>query len=77
LKRHVDSVHLKLSVHACTWENCTKTFPSIDNMRRHINLQHLKLRNFPCPNEKCDYKCSNTSDLKSHLKSCKHGRIIE
>ena len=50
---------------------CDKTFSHDHNLKRHQNSVHKGIK-YPC--NQCDYKATQTTHLKTHIKS-KHGEV--
>jgi len=72
LKKHRESVHLKLRPHRCT--RCSRTFYERCKLRGHIATVHEGLRNFPCLFPGCSAAFKQNSDRKRHLREVHHGK---
>ena len=72
LKRHVDSVHLKLKPFKC--QHCVLEFAQRWLLNRHHKRVHLKLKPWPCPG--CGMSFAEKSDMKPHI-SKHHPELIE
>ena len=62
LKKHIDTIHLKLNSHNC--EECGKTFSQKGNLKYHVNTVHLKIKPYKC--DECYKTFSSKQDLKRH-----------
>ena len=62
LKKHIDTIHLKLKSHKC--EECGKTFNQKGNLKYHVNSVHLKIKPYKC--EECWKTFGSEQDLKRH-----------
>ena len=71
LKRHIDSVHKKIS-YKC--EKCNKNLSSKESLKTHIENVHDKKRIINC--NLCDNKFSNNTSLQLHIKAV-HEKSLE
>jgi len=72
LKRHIDSVHLKVRNHIC--EHCSRSFFQMSDLEKH---QELHFRNLLFKCNLCDKKYRWEKQLKAHLKSHENNYISE
>ena len=63
LKRHIDSIHLKLKPHKC--DLCNESFSEKENLQRHADGVHLKLKPHKCP--ECEQSFSLKRTLQRHI----------
>ncbi|XP_041377362.1 uncharacterized protein LOC121389780 [Gigantopelta aegis] len=68
LRRHYNTVHLKLKKHFCPHEGCDMKFAFRRSLTSHVNMVHLKLRLFPCTWPNCDRKFYAKKHLTVHLR---------
>ena len=64
LKRHIDTIHLKLKPHKCT--DCSSAFNQKKQLQYHMNGVHLKIKPFKC--DECPSAFSSWSNRKNHVK---------
>ena len=66
LKRHINSVHLKIKDNICEYENCDYKFSENFHLKEHIERVHLNIKNFKC--KECDFTFYANGDLQQHIK---------
>ena len=71
LKKHRESVHLKLRPHACP--RCNRTFYERCKLRGHVATVHDGQRRFPCQHPGCNAAFKQNSDRKRHVREVHHG----
>lgn len=71
LKKHRESVHLKLRPHACP--RCNRTFYERCKLRGHVATVHDGQRRFPCQHPGCAAAFKQNSDRKRHVREVHHG----
>ncbi len=71
LKKHRESVHLKLRPHACP--RCNRTFYERCKLRGHVATVHDGQRRFPCQHPGCTAAFKQNSDRKRHVREVHHG----
>jgi DNA-directed RNA polymerase subunit RPC12/RpoP len=69
LKRHHETVHLKLRPHECT--QCGKKFGTSGDLRRHVRTVHNKERRFACAY--CSLRFSRADNMHEHIRSVHSG----
>ena len=65
LKRHVNTVHLKLKPYKCF--DCDKSYGLQQDLKHHFLSAHEKIKPFKC--ELCDTSFSKNSNLKTHVEA--------
>ena len=68
LRRHYNTVHLKLKKHFCPHDGCDMKFAFRRSLTSHVNMVHLKLRLFPCTWPNCERKFYAKKHLTVHLR---------
>ena len=71
LKRHDDTVHLKLRKHVC--EVCGRAFGENGTLQAHIRMRHDKVRSAPCFH--CGKTFSKDTNLMAHVRRVHDGVI--
>ena len=71
LKRHKDTVHLKLKPHKCN--QCDAAYGGKGDLNKHIKSAHEKA--FDC--QTCNKSCSTAYYLREHIKAVHEGRKVK
>ena len=70
LKKHIESVHLKMQPHVCCQYD--RSFTRKNDLKIHIDYVHMKIKPHKC--ELCERLFSRKSDLRKHNEN-KHMQI--
>ncbi|KAF9055242.1 hypothetical protein BDZ89DRAFT_1107063 [Hymenopellis radicata] len=72
MKRHVETVHMKILRYSC--EYCNARFPQKTNVQVHMSSQHTGVRTSLCPYEQCGRDFNDPAALHRHKVSV-HGHV--
>lgn len=64
LKAHIKVVHQKLLPYKCEFENCTKSYPSLNRLKVHMRT-HFNDKRFEC--QICKKRFNEKVNLKTHM----------
>lgn len=56
---------MKVKVHQCPYESCTKKYSSAVNLKRHVDSLHLRLGEFTC--HICNRTLSSKQNFREHM----------